>query len=302
MAGFSLPPHYETSFENIWREIMAQQVDHRLSGMYDVKMVDGNQLRFDQIGAQAYSMRQKSSRNQRSEPSDIPTAQRWVRPRPYDKTTLIDEDDSLLLGQLPDPTGPTAMQHAIATNRLKDLVLINALLGVNYTGAAGTTAVTLPASNQLAVTYGSGASNSGLNLAKLVQMSYLLDTSDVSETDRVFIYAAKQLNNLLTNVDQVNNTLYNDVRALRDGRVRDFMGFTFVRTQVLPFVSGSATLRYNIAYQKKFLALGLGKDFSTKIDIIPELSHSVQVRSKINLDATRVEELGVCTAVCDETV
>ena len=302
MATFTLPPHYQTAFYNNWLEIMAQQSDHRLAGLYDEFQVNGNAMRFDQIGAQSYAMRQKSARTAASEPSDIPTFQRWLRPKPWDKTTWIDEDDHILLGQLADPTSPTASNHAIAINRLKDFLLIIGAIGTNYVGASGTTAVNLSAANQLAVNAGSGSANSGLQLFKLTQMSYLLDTADVPEEDRCLVYAAKQLNDLITNVDQVNNVLYNEVRALRDGRIRDFMGFKIVRTQLLPFVSGSSTLRTIFAFQKKFLVLGMGMDMSTKIDIIPEQSHTIQVRSKINLDVTRKEEAGVVTAICDETL
>lgn len=298
----TLPPHYETAFDNNWREIMAQQKTHRLAGKYISDNVAGNQKRFDQIGSQTYAMRQITARAAKSEPSDVPTFFRWVRPRPYDKTTWIDEFDSILLGQLPDPTSPTAKQHAIAAARQKDIILLNALLGTNYTGAQGTTATALPTAQQISVTYGSGGANSGLQLAKLTQASYIMDSNDVDEMDRVFVYSAKELNNLLTNVDQVNSALYNDVRALRDGRIQDFMGFSFVRTQLVPFIAGSTTIRSCVAYQKDFLLMGIGEDMKTRMDILPMQSHAIQVRTTLLMDATRMEEAGVVQINCDESV
>lgn len=295
----TIPPHYQTAFDNNWREIMAQQKNHRLAGLYELdSSIAGNQKRYDQIGSQSYGMRQKTARAQKTEPSDIPTAFRWVRPRPYDKTTWIDEHDSIMLGSLPDPQSPTARNHAIACNRLKDIVLINALLGTNYTGAQGTTATTLPAAQQIAVNLGGGA-NTGLTLAKLIASSYNMDVNDVDEMDRVFIYAAKQLNNLLVNVDQVNSVLYNEIRALYKGRVEEFMGYKFIRTQLLPITSN---VRSCVAYQKNFLQMGIGADLKTRIDILPDQSHAVQVRSVILLDATRLEEAGVTSVACDESV
>lgn len=296
---FSLPPHYETAFDDNWREIMAQQRKHRLAGLYSIDTnIPGNQKRYDQVGAQSYAMRQKTARAQKTEPSDIPSFSRWVRPRPYDKTTWIDEHDHIMLGTLPDPQGITVKNHGIAVDRLKDQVLINAALGTNYTGASGTTATALPAAQQIAVNFGGGA-NTGLTLAKLTNASYLLDAKDVDESDRVFVYAAKELNNLLTNVDQVNNTLYNEVRALYKGRVEEFMGFKFIRTQLLPIVTNVRTC---FAYQKEFLLLGLGEDQKTHIDILPDQSHAIQVRTVILLDATRLEEEGVVSIACDESV
>lgn len=304
MAGaiFSLPPHYQTMFASNWEEIMAQQTTHRLAGCYDTKTVVGNQFRGDQIGSQTYAMRQITARAAKVEPSDVPSSFYFVRPRPFDKTTWIDEFDHSLIGQLPDPQSPTAKQHAIAAMRQKDIVLLNALVGTRYTGAQGTVATPLPATQQIGVTFGSGGANSGLQLAKLTQASFLMDQADVPETGRYLSYAAKQLNNLITNVDQVNSALYNDVKALREGRIQDFMGYSFVRTQLTPFVSGSSTIRQCVAWQRDFLLMGMGEDMKSRIDILPQQSHAIQVRTTILMDATRKEDLGVVTVACDETV
>ena len=302
MAGFNLPPDFQITFHENFIEVISQQTEHRLAGLYETTMVSGESERLSLIGAQSYAMRAKSARYAPSEPSDIPLPIRWVTPAPFDKVTWIDEDDALLLGTLPDPQGAVVQNHGIAANRLKDVTLINALVGTNYTGANRNTATTLLSTNQLAVNFGSGAANSGLQLAKITQMAYLMDAADVPNEDRVLVIAAKQINDLLTNVDQVNNVLYNDVRALHEGNVTNFMGFKVVRTQLLPFGGTSTTLRTVAAFQKKALWLGLGKDFRTYIDVIPQQSHTLQIRSKINLGATRAEELPVVTAVCDETL
>lgn len=311
MAGaiFSLPSHYQLAFDNYFRERMAQQKNHRLAGCYVEDNVMGEAKRYDILGAQTYAMRQVTARAQKSEPSDIPSAFYWVRPRPYDKTTWIDQFDKILLGQLGDPTSPTARQHAIAAARQKDIILLNALGGTRYVGAQGTSAQALPTTGgvagtgqTVAVTYGSSGANSGLQLAKLTQASFIMDGNDVDEEGRYFAYAAKELNNLITNVDQVNNVLYNDVRALRDGRIRDFMGFTFKRTQLVPFSSGSTTIRTCYAWQKDFLLMGKGEDVSTKIDILPTQSQAVQVYTCLLMDATRTEDEGVVQVACDESV
>lgn len=299
---FSLPGHYQTMFTSNWEEIMSQQMTHRLAGAYVMQQVNGNQFRGDQIGAQTYAMRQVTARAAKVEPSDVPTAFYFVRPRPFDKTTWIDEFDHILLGQLPDPQSPTVKNHAIAAMRQKDIVLLNALVGTRYTGAQGTVATPLPAAQQIGVTFGSGGANSGLQLAKLTQVSFLMDQADVPETDRFLSYGAKQLNNLITNVDQVNSALYNDVKALRDGRIQDFMGFKFIRTQLTPFVSGSATIRQVVAWQKDMLCLGVGEDIRPRIDILPQQSHAIQVRTTLLIDATRKEDLGVVSVACDESV
>ena len=300
---------WQMAFEGIWRENPAQQTNHRLAGCYVTKNVNGMQERVDYMGNQNYAMRQVTARAQKSEPSDVPMYSRWVRVRPYDKTTWIDQFDKVLLGSLPQPDGAVSRNHAIAAARQKDIICLTNLLGTNYTGAQGTTAVALPTTGgpsgigqTIGVTYGSGSANSGLQLAKLTEASFLLDNNDIDEMGRKFAYSAKELNNLITNVDQVNSVLYNDVRALRDGRIRDFMGFQFIRTQLVPFVSGSTTVRSCVAWQQDCLAFGIGEDVMTKIDILAMQSQAIQVYTCMLMEATRLTEQGVVQINCDESV
>lgn len=302
MAGqvWTLPPNFQTQFDDTWRQVMAQQTDHRFAGCYMIKNVKGKDFRFDLYGSTTDTMREKTERAGPSRPSDIPTQQRWVRPRPYDKVTIYDEFDSVALGDLPDPQGPAITTHATVANRNKDIVLINGAIGTNYTGATGVGTATLLTANQISVSFGNGGINAGLTLKKLLQSGYVLDAAEVPQEDRYFAYSAKQLNNLLANVDQVANYLYNEVKALRDGKLQRFAGFDFKLTQLLPVTA--AGVRTNLFWQKRFLTMGVGSDMRTHVDILPEQSHAIQIRSVMLLDLTRMEEAGVGTVACDETV
>ncbi len=295
----TVQPHYEPDFDRVWHEIMAQQIDHRLAGYYISDTVVGNSKRYSQMGSQSYAMSQKTARAAWTEPSDVPTAIRWVLPTGYQKATWIDEDDAALLGSLPDPQNQVAMNHAIAVNRLKDQLIINNLVGINYTGASAQTATALPALQQVGVQF-PATTNTGMTLAKILEALFVLDSNDVPEMDRVMVYAAKQLYDLLLNVDQVDSVLYNDVRALMKGRFDEFAGFRWIRTQLLPTI-GTPSIRSCIAYQKKFALLGELKGMSTKIDILPQQSHAIQVRTTYTANATRMEEAGVVVIACDET-
>lgn len=265
-----------------------------------IKNVTGKDFRFDLYGSTSDVMREKTERAGPSRPSDIPTAQRWVRPRPYEKITIYDEFDPVALGQLPDPEGPAIMTHATVANRNKDLVLINGAIGTNFTGPTGTGTAALLAANQISVSYKNGGINIGLTLAKMTQSRYVLDVNEVPQEDRYFSYAAKQLNNLLTNVDQVANYLYNEVKALVDGKIQRFLGFDFKLTQLLPVTT--AGVRTNIFWQKRFLWMGIGAEKRTHMDILPTQQHALQIRSVMLLDLTRLEDAGVGTVANDESV
>jgi capsid protein len=278
---------------------MAEQIDHRLAGYYVADTVVGNAKRYSQMGSQSYAMSQKTARAAWTEPSDVPTAIRWVIPTGYQKATWIDEDDPELLGSLPDPNNIIAMNHGIAVNRLKDQIIINQALGINFTGASANTQTALPAAQQIGVQF-PGSTNTGMTLAKILEALFILDSNDVPEMDRVMVYAAKQLYDLLLNVDQVDSVLYNDVRALMKGRFDEFGGFRWIRTQLLP-TAGTPSIRSCIAYQKKFMLLGETKGMQTKIDILPQQSGATQVRTTWYGGGTRMEEAGVVQISCDET-
>lgn len=303
------PAHFQIAFDSYWRANMAQQKNERLIGTYDEETVDGEAFRGDIDGAQTYAMRQVTGRAQKTEPSDIPNQFFWVRPRPFDKTTWIDQFDKINLGKLGDPTSMVSRNHAIAANRQKDLILLAALGGTRFIGPKGTTTQVLPTTGGpagtgqvIGVTFGSASANSGLQLAKLTQAAFLLDQNEIERSERFFVYTAKQLNNLLTNVDQVDNVLYNDVRALVDANIRNFMGFTFKMTQLVPFTSGSTTIRTCFAWQKMGMFVGNGQDVMSTVDRLPQQSNAVQVYTCLLRDATRKQDEAVVQINADESV
>jgi hypothetical protein len=312
MAGAvtpAFPAHFQIKFDSYWRSNIAQQKNHRLEGCYEIQMVDGASFRGDIDGSQAYAMREIQARAGKTEPSDIPNQFYWVRPRGFDKTTWIDQFDSIGLGQLGEPTSMVSRNHAIAANRQNDLILIAALGGTRYVGPNGNIAQVLPTTGGptgtgqvVGVQFGSASTNSGLQLAKLTQAAFILDQNEIERMERYFGYTAKELNNLLTNVDQVDSVLYNDVRALVDGDLRRFMGFTFKMSQLFTFSTGSTTVRQCYAWQKSALVMGVGRDVMSTVDRLPQQSNAVQVYTCMLKDSTRKQDEGVVQILCDESV
>ena len=100
----------------------------------------------------------------------------------------------------------------------------------------------------------------------------------------------------------MDSVLYNDVRALVDGNIRNFMGFTFKMLQLVPFVSGSTTVRSCFAWQKMGLMLGMGQEVMSTIDRLPQQSNAVQVYTCMMMDATRTQDEAVVQINCDESV
>jgi hypothetical protein len=294
-----LPEHYQTDFGDNW-EHLVQQKESRLEGKCQRVTVKGKERTFSQLGKSR--MRLITTRNGKTVPSDTEMAKRWLRPKGYDEVTFIDEFDKVALGELPTPESEHVTAHAMAAKRTMDQVLIDALEGTSYIGEDGTDAVDLGNGQKVAVNYvqSGSAVNSGLTLAKLARAKYILDKAEVETEGRYFVHTAKQLNDLLVNVVQIQSSDYNNVKALVDGVVNRFMGFEFVMTELLTLVTAT-DVRTCIAYQRDGVALGIGVEKSAKISIRDDLNETIQIRTKMLIGATRKEEERVVLVYCDES-
>lgn len=295
----TLPEHFQTDFGDNWDHLV-QQKDSRFAGKYDQKPINGKERTISQLGSG--KMRLITTRNGKTVPSDSTFAKRWVRLKAYDEVTYIDEFDEQSLGDLPAPESAHVQQHAMAANRTMDEVVIAALEGTSYIGEQGTTAVDVPASQKVAVDYvkTGAAANSGLTLTKLLRAKYLLDVNEVESEGRYFVHSAQQLYDLLNDVDQVSNADYASVKALVEGTINRFAGFEFVMTELLT-LTAATDVRTCIAYQKMGVCLCVGKEKKVKIAIRDDLNETIQVRTVIQLGASRTEEEKVVLVYTDES-
>jgi len=291
----NIPNHYTTQFDSNWKHLV-QQKNSKLKEYVTIDSIEGKEKSYNQIDAA--SMTQITDRSKDTVISDQAMGKRWIRPLQYNTAKLIDEWDEQLLGEVVLPTSPIIQSHAQAYGRTCDSIIIGALGGTSYTGTTGTTATVLPSSQKVAVNYveTGTAANSGLTIAKLRAAKFLFDSNEVDEEEeRIIVVSAKQLQDLLRTIE-VTSQDYNSVRALVDGSLNTFMGFKFRRTQLLPKTS---TVRSIYAYVKSGVILA-ERGLKTYMDVRPDLSHSLQIRSVASLAAVRMEEKKVVEIACDE--
>jgi hypothetical protein len=134
----------------------------------------------------------------------------------------------------------------------------------------------------------------------MTRAKYILDKNEIEDEGRYFVISAKQLQDLLANVIEIKSSDYNNVKALVDGNVTRFLGFEFVRTELIT-LDTTTDIRTCIAYQRDRIALGVALDKAVKIDILPALNHTIQIRTVLMLGATRLEEEGVVLVYTDES-
>lgn len=298
-----IPDHYVIQYETNW-QFLLQQMDARLKDRTKLVQANGAAVRFNQID-QA-TMTQVTTRNGATVNNDITLPARWAYPVPYDTSSWFDEFDNTFLGSVVLPTSETMQAQLAAYNRTADQVLINALLGsatitntANTSAGFGlnntTTTVALPGTQAVGVQFG-GAVNTSLTIAKIREAKRILDSNEAPADGRILVVSAKEISDLL-GTQEVTNNLYNSVRALVDGEVNNFLGFTVVRSELLPVAT---SIRSCIAYHRDSAVMVDGGR-KTYMDIIPTNRHSLQIRSTAVIGATRLLEKGVVSIACDTT-
>lgn len=293
----NIPNHFTTQFDSNWKHLV-QQKNSKLKEYVTLDSIEGKEKSYNQLDVT--SMTQITDRSRDTRISDQAMAKRWIRPLNYDAAKLVDEFDEQFLGEVVLPTSPIIQSHAAAYARTCDRIIIDALGGTAFTGTTGTTATVLPAGQKIAVGYvESGAvANSGLTIAKLRAAKFLFDSNEVDEEEeRILVVSAKQLQDLLRTTEATSID-YNTVRALVDGNLDTFMGFKFRRSQQLPL---AVDIRSCFAYVKSGVILA-ERGLKTMMDVRPDLSHSLQIRSVASLAAVRMEEKKVVEIACDEVL
>jgi hypothetical protein len=267
--------------------ILGQQKTSRFEGFCQLESgIVGQSKSTERLGkTDAYDI---TSRHADTKYVDTPHSRRWLDLADKGWADLVDEMDKIKM--LADPTSPYVGLGVAAMNRAKDDIILAAARG---NARSNTATIALPAGQKIA------EGGSGLTLAKLMATKELLDAAELDgdgDATRVFAVSSKQITNLL-NTTEIKSVDYNNVKALAMGQVDTFMGFTFKRTERL---AKSGTTRYATAWVKGCVALGIGKDVVSNIDVLPGKNYSAQVYVRMSIGAARLEDEGVVEVGCFE--
>jgi len=269
-------------------DLLSQQKDARFGGKIRMESQTGETGFYEQIGQTA--AQERTSRHSDTPRLDTPHARRKVVLRTFEWADLIDKADKVRM--LIDPTSSYAMQAVMAMNRSRDDIIIESALGIAFTGKTGVTQVALPASQKIA------ASATGLTINKLRSAAEILNANDVdSDIRRYMAITSAQLTDLLESTE-ITSADFNTVKALVNGQVNEFMGFTFVRSERLTLDSNSD--RQVIAWAEDGLLLAQSSQTVSRITERDDKSYSTQVFRSEDFGSTRMEEDKVVEIACVE--
>ena len=290
----------ETHFVNQYNaniQLLSQQPHSRLEGCVRRETQQGEFQFFDQIGA--VEMAELIGRHADTALSNTPHARRRVGLTPFSFADMIDWKDRARL--LTDPQSPYAVNAVMSAGRKKDQIILAAAIGAAATDKTGSTSVVLPESQKIAVTFdgAGGATPLGLTVRKLRQAKMILDQAEagaMGNNKRFLAVTAEQVDNML-GTTEVTSADYNNVKALVNGDVDTFMGFKFIRLELL---ANTTTTRHCVAWIENGILMSTAEEIEVKVDTIPTKNYGVQVYVKQMLGATRMEEAKVVQIDCHE--
>ena len=265
-------------------QLLSQQMGSVLRGAVSEESVTGEKAFFDQIGSTAAVKR--TSRHGDTPMVETPHSRRMVTMDSYEWADLIDDADKVRM--LIDPTSTDARAAAAAMGRSMDDAIIEAATGTSKTGKSGATSTSMLAAHQIA----NGSAD--LTLAKLIQAKKTLDLASVDPSIPV---GPDQIEALL-NSTTVTSSDFNTIKALVQGEINTFLGFTF---HVSTRLAKSGNIRSCFAWAEDGLKMAVGKDVMSRIDERSDKSYSTQVYYCATFGATRMEEEKVVQIDCDES-
>lgn len=279
--------------------LLSQQKGSRLRSAVVNETIRGKLGYMDQVGSVA--AQRITTRHGDSPLNSTPHRRRRIDLFDYDTGDLIDNLDKVKM--LIDPTSTYVQAHAAAMGRAMDDAIIAAFDAAALTGEDGTTTVNFPSGNEVAINswaYGTGSGNSGLTISKLIEAKVLLDAQEAGvdpDEPRYLACGAKQIGNLLATTETTSAD-YNNVKALVEGRIDKFMGFTFIRTERLGLAS--AGVRKAFAWVQSGMGLGIGADITSRITERADKRFSMYAYFQMSIGASRLEEAKVVRILCNE--
>ena len=246
--------------------------------------VEGNQVKFPKVG--------KGQASVRTPQSDVTPINSEFSQITVSLTDFVAAEYSdVFLNQKVnfDERQELAQVVGSAIGRREDQIIIDAL---NAASAGSTVAKNV-------VTSGS-ATNSDLNVGKIIAAKKALDAKNVPPTDRHFVIHANNLAGLLGDERAVSGD-FQTLRALVSGDINTMMGFQFHvigdRDEGgLPISNGDRTC---FAFHRSSVGCAVGIAPKTEVNYIPEKT-SFLITAMYSAGAAAIDTDGIVDVICDE--
>jgi hypothetical protein len=223
---------------------------------------------------------------------EIDHERRWIRPRKFHWGKLVETDDELFTGIMPQGAYVEAATKGFG--RKEDLVILSSFFATAYTGEIGETAEAWTDTGYL-VGDDVGGSNTGLNIAKLAAVIETFGGLDVDlEDDEVHMVVTQKEWADLMAISTIQSQDFFDGRPLQTAKLPALFNITFhiFSTATLDKVADLAVdtnIRSLPVWLKSGMHLGIWQDRQTEIARNPEKQFKPQIYISQFYGAARLE-------------
>lgn len=300
----SIPDGFPELYSDEWR-IQLQQIQSRLAPFVNIDTIHGEGKRYQTLPK--VDARQITERFGDTNPEDIGVDYRWLYINFKDSAHIIDRREAMQLGAVGSPHSSILRLQAAAAGRDMDKTLIDGIIGSISTGKNGAgTPAPLPAAQQIAVNFAySGTPTTNLTFDKLLEVATRFGVSQVygqdveNSSQATIIVSHNQVRSLLLEEKMINADY--GLRRLMDGQVVSAFGLAIkaVDPDLLPYTAGT-NVRTAVAFARNSVAFGVAENPTAFVDELPSKRHDIQLRTEWGWGATRIDDEGVITVLCDE--
>lgn len=290
-------------------ELLVQQRGSRLRRAVDTESgIRAESAFFEQIGAiPDADVAVNLPRHSDSPLMETPHSRRRVTMKNFEWGDLIDDFDRVQT--LIDPTNPYTMNAGFAIGRQVDLEIIDKFFAAAFTGKEGTVSVpfsttaTTSGGNRVVADFDGDSTDEGMTVQKLREARRVLLKNEAwMDGERAYVcMSSKQMDDLLATTE-FTSADFNTVRALVNGEVDTFLGFTFIRTELLPYSDAPTnTIRRCPVWVQSGMKLGIGMEPTSRIT--PDRAdkrYSTYVYWRGRFGATRMQEPKVLEILAKE--
>jgi hypothetical protein len=267
---------------------LAQQTESRLGSRVRLEPgIVGDSKKINRIGATAAQKR--TTRHGDTPLIETPHSTRWIDLDDYEWADLVDELDKKKM--LASPESDYLKAGVAAMNRSKDDVIYAAARG---SARSSSGSVALTAGQKVAV------AATGLTKVKIIATKKLFRANEADEENGetlYFTYGSEQMEDVLGDTTLTSSDFIS-VHMLQEGKVgKRWMGFEWVPFERAVKVTND---RFQIAWAKSGLALGVGAEIMTRLTERADKSYAMQPYARMSIGAVRVEEAKVVEVACLE--
>lgn len=309
-----VPIHYVNSFNsNVF--LLSQQKESRLAPYARVESQKAEMDFYDYYDV-ATEPTERVNKYADLQAGETLRNRRMVGLRDYEKTEYVSHLDKLRM--IHDPQAPISQAFQASFGRKMDRILIEALLGDVREGKTGQNTIQFLNTQRVVAHDGTTTTGVGLNVKTLRAVKKLFNKNEaIGDGEELIMAITSEEEDSMLGDNQLTSNDYAVVKALVNGSVDSFMGFRFIRTELLPITStntinyvvtsgvygtGAGSIaggksRSCIAFVKGAVILAKAEDMVTKIDVLPTKGDVIQIFAKMSIGATRIEDKKVVQVV-----